>query len=99
MADFLFVFGYETPEEWRTNQHQGTDYESSEAVWISAENEEAALTAGRSHAERWVNDLFLKHQGEAFPGWIASGYAHWIEHEPLGRFSAMDLDSLDRIQG
>ena len=46
MADFLFVFGYETPEEWRSNQHQGTDYESSEAVWISAENEEAALNSG-----------------------------------------------------
>ena len=99
MADFLFVFGYESPEEWRTNQQQGTDYESSEAVWISAADEAAALMVGRSHAERWVKDLFRKHEVEAYPDWAASDYANWIEHEPLGRFSVMDLDTLDRIQG
>ncbi len=99
MADFLFVFGYESPEEWKTNQEQGTDYESSEAVWISAEDEAAALTVGRSHAERWVKDLFRKHEVEAYPGWLVSGYAYWIEHEPQMRFSTIDLDTLDRIQG
>jgi hypothetical protein len=31
MADFLFVFGYESPEEWRTNHEHGTDFESTSA--------------------------------------------------------------------
>ncbi|HEY2155304.1 MAG TPA: hypothetical protein VGH33_06715 [Isosphaeraceae bacterium] len=50
MADFLFVFGYESPEERRINQVQGTDFESSAAVWIDAPDEAAALQAGRSYA-------------------------------------------------
>jgi hypothetical protein len=29
MADFLFVFGYESPDDWRANQNFGTDAESS----------------------------------------------------------------------
>ena len=63
MADFLFVFGYESPAEWRTNREQGTDFESSSAVWIAASDEESAiLVAGRSHAERWMHKSFRKQQ-------------------------------------
>ena len=99
MPEFLFVFGYESPEEWRTNRDQGTDFESSSAIWITASDEESALRTGRSYAERWVDELFTKQRNNSFPGWGASGYAHWIEHEPLRRFSGVALDMLDRIQG
>ena len=78
---------------------QATDFESSSAVWIVASDEESALRAGRSYAERWVNELFQKQGDDSFRGWAASGYAHWIEHEPLRRFSGVALDMLDRIQG
>src|ERR1700704_6149480 len=57
MPDFLFVFGYQSPDEWRTNRAQGTDFESSNAVWIAAPNGEAALRAGSSYAERYVVSL------------------------------------------
>ena len=43
MPELLFVFGYESPEEWRTNRDQGTDFESSSAIWITASDEESAL--------------------------------------------------------
>ena len=99
MKDFLFVFGYESPEEWSTNREHGTDFESSMAVWIAASDEELALLAGRSHAERWVHELFREQQVDSYPGWSASGYAHWIELEPLRRFSGVAPDMLDRIQG
>ncbi len=98
MADFLFVFGYESPEEWRTNREHGTDFESSSAVWIAAPDVGSAMRIGQAHAERWVNELFKTHVDIAFPGWSASGYAHWIEHEPLKRFSGIALDMLDRIE-
>jgi hypothetical protein len=99
MADFLFVFGYESPDDWRANQNFGTAAESSSAVWVSAANEEAALSAGRSYAERWVQDLFREKGVEGYPGWCACDYAHWIEREPLKRFSGLALDLLERIQG
>jgi hypothetical protein len=99
MADFLFVFGYESPEDWRTNQKFGTDAESSSAVWVSPLSEDAALSAGRSYAERWVHGLFREDGIEDYPGRCASDYAHWIEHEPLKRFSGLGLDIPDRIEG
>jgi hypothetical protein len=98
VPDFLFIFGYESPEEWHVNQSQGTDFESSSAVWIVASDPEEALRAGHSFADRWVNDLFLKQGIETYPGWAASGFAHWIEHEPLQRFSRIALEMLDRIE-
>jgi hypothetical protein len=99
MPDFLFVFGYESPDDWRANQEFGTDAESSSAVWVSAVNEEAALGAGRSYAERWVHSLFREAGIQGYPGWRASDYAHWIEHEPVKRFSGLAPDLLERIQG
>ena len=99
MAEFLFVFGYESPDDWRANRNSGTDAESCSAVWVSAVNEEAGLRAGRSYAERWVHDLFREKGVEGYPGWLVSDYAHSIEHDPLKRFSGLGLDILDRIEG
>ncbi len=98
MLEYLFIFGYESPEEWRVNQSQATDFESSSAVWIVASDPEVAQRAGHCYADRWVNDLFLKQGIETYPGWAASGFAHWIELEPLHRFSGMALEMLDRIE-
>ena len=98
MPDFLFVFGYESPEEWRTNRAQGTDFEPSHAVWIAAPNGDAALRAGSSYAERYVQSLFRQQGMELQPSWSASGFAHWIEHQPSQQFSGIALDMFDRIE-
>ena len=60
MAEFLFVFGYESPARRLASQPElsAQNQESCSAVWVSAVNEEAGLRAGRSYAERWVHDLF-----------------------------------------
>jgi hypothetical protein len=58
VTKYLFVFGYESPEEWQCNAEQGTDYESSNAVWVTASSKEIALLAGRRFAKDWVRQLF-----------------------------------------
>ncbi len=47
MTPYLFRFGFESSIERRTNERQGTDFESSEAILILAETEEAAVHWGR----------------------------------------------------
>jgi hypothetical protein len=96
MTTYLFVFGYESPAESRTNASAGTDFESSNAVWIEAASEEEALRAGRSYAERWVRGLFEEAGVSGFR-WAQGGFAHWIEREPLRRFSGVALEALERI--
>jgi hypothetical protein len=98
MPEFLFVFGYESPVEWRTNRDEGTDFESTNAVWIAATDEEAALIAGRVYADHWVDELFRKQGIQGNPSWSDSSFAHWIEHKPLERFSGVALDLLDRFE-
>jgi hypothetical protein len=38
MPQFLFIFGFESPEERRCNQVNGTDFESSVALWIDSDS-------------------------------------------------------------
>jgi hypothetical protein len=97
MPEFLFVFGYESPEEGKTNSTEGTDFESSNAVWITASDEHTALVAGRMYADQWISDLFQNKGIDLHPSWAASGFAHWIEHQPLQRCSGVALDTLDHI--
>lgn len=98
MSDFLFMFGYESPAERKTNQEQGTDFESSSAVWVVASDPESALQAGCTYANGWVNEMFLKEGIETYPGWASSNFARWIEQEPLKQFSGIALAMIDRIQ-
>ena len=80
MERFLFRFGYEAPDEWRNNERDGTDFESSGAVWVSAHSVEEAETIGTGYAERFVAGLFYQ-AGMSSPGWLQAGYAHWLEPE------------------
>ncbi len=97
MTKFLFIYGYESPSEWETNRHSGTDDESSGAVWIRAKSEADALTAGREFAEHHTASLFAPHPELSFPGWAAAGYAHWIEQHQFERFSRAALDLIPEI--
>lgn len=94
---FLFVFGYESPAERAANDRVGTDFESSNAVWVQADSEEEAIQKGCDYAARFVRQQFEQAGVADFPGWVEGGFAHWIEHEPLDAFSGTDLETLDEI--
>src|SRR5262249_32592106 len=94
---YLFVFGYESPAERKTNAEQGTDFESSNAVWVVACSSEQALEAGRRFADHWVSRLFHAAGINDYEGWTAGNFANWIEEQPLDRFSGIALDLLDEI--
>lgn len=97
MTQFLFVFGYESPAERATNDRDGTDFESSHAVWVRADSEDEALQKGREYAERFVGQLF-RHAGvDDVADWTQGDFARWIEHNPLESFSGLALETFDEI--
>lgn len=96
---YLFVFGYCTPTQLRNNQQHGWDDEDSYAFFVDASSEADALNWGREIADQYVRCLFERSDwnGEK-PAWLQEGYASWIEHEPLKRFSGISLDLLPVIK-
>ena len=99
MARFLFVFGFESPQEWETNAKQGTDFESSKAIWVVASSKGKALDAGRPFAEGWVERLYQSAGVFTYKGWSASDFAYWIEEKPLEKYSELALETFDEIAG
>jgi hypothetical protein len=97
MPRFLFVYGYESPSEFIANERDGTDFESSGAVWITAGNESAATACGRLFAESTVASLFAAFPELPFPGWAAANYACWIEQNPQVRYAASELDAIPEM--
>ena len=97
VPDYLFVFGYESPVERITNRTNGTDFESSKAIWVGANSKEAALEVGKRYAQQWVAELFTKQGVSDYKGWLALNFAHWIEDDPTNRFPDADLTDLVRI--
>jgi len=77
---FLFMFGFESPSEHFSNENNGTDFESSWALWISADNADAALAWGRCVAEEFVCRLF-EQAGDGSRSWTEDGFAHWISED------------------
>ena len=75
---YLYVFGYEDPDERRSNTEAGTDFESSAAVFIVAESAERALEWGREISERFIRLLY----NDDSISWKDEGFAAWIEHDP-----------------
>jgi hypothetical protein len=97
VAKYLFVFGYESPSERTTNAAHGTDFESSNAVWVVSSSKEKALAAGRRFAEEWVDRLFRSAGVLGYEGWTAGNFANWIEEQPLQRFSGLALESFEEL--
>jgi hypothetical protein len=94
---YLFCFGYENPDELETNKQFGTDFESSNAVWVQAENEQAALTIGIQYAKKFVSNLF-KTKGIAISKeWSEIDFACWIEDNPQSKWSDTMLDAFKTI--
>lgn len=88
---FLFMFGFESPTEHLWNERNGTDDESSWAVWISAASSDAALAWGQQIAEEFVRQLF-EQAGVAPRSWTTDGFAHWISDDK----SQLDAARLER---
>jgi hypothetical protein len=75
------------------------DDEGSYAFFIDAASESDALEWGREVSERFVTHLFKRSDWDGtIPSWRGSGFAHWIETEPLKRFSGLALETLPVIQ-
>ncbi len=57
MQEYLFCWGYETPNQLRMNEANGWEDEDSMSVFITAESEQAAINWGREIAERFFCKL------------------------------------------
>ena len=96
MNRYLFIFGYETPEQFKYNSECGTDDEDSIAFFLDAPDEGAAINRGREIAAEFAQRLFAV-AGMESP-WSPDNYANWIEHRPLDRFSGLALETLDVVE-
>jgi hypothetical protein len=96
MNRFLFVFGYESPAEHLANQ-RGSDFESSNAVWVRATSEEEAISKGRAYADEFIAKLCREKKVSESFRWSAQDFAHWISKNPLEEFSGLALDTFDEI--
>jgi hypothetical protein len=76
--EYLYIFGYEDPSERQANSERGTDYESSEAIRIIAENQAEALDWGKEISESFIQYLF----GNDQISWKNERFAAWIEINP-----------------
>ena len=97
MNRFVFMFGYESPIEHETNIRSGTDFESSEAVWVRAISEREAMQRGRVYATAFVAQQFAQAGVTDFVGWAEGNFSHWVEREPENRFSASELEAMNEI--
>ncbi len=96
MNRFLFIFGYESPVERLSNKRHGTDFESSEAVWIAATSESEAMSKGRAYAKGFVAGAYREAKSSNKVSWD-EGFAHWISKKPEEEFPESDLTSLNEI--
>jgi hypothetical protein len=75
MPTFLYIFGFESPRQFRDNAATGRDDEDSQGVLIDAGDETAALAWGQKIAERFIQLLFRDNA----ISWRECGYANSIE--------------------
>ena len=96
MNRFLFVFGYESPEDAKANAG-GDDAESSYAVWVAAASEAEAMEKGRAYAEKFVAARHSNAHAAKIPSWCAGNFAHGISRRPLDEFSGQALELFEEI--
>jgi len=94
MPQYLYRFGYETPEQAASNAANGLDDEDSEAVFIDAESSQQALEWGREISEHFIRQLYENSE----ISWLRRNFAHWIEEHPETKFTADVLGSLLRVR-
>jgi len=82
MPKYLFRFGFCGPDQLKSNEENDWDDESSDALFIEAENERVAEDWGVEVAEYLVRRLFeISNWNEPIPSWKESAFAYWIEKD------------------
>ena len=79
---YLYIFGYQTPQQVAQAENDNEAEEASEAVFIEAESAEQALAWGREISEEFVRRLF----GDQAVDWKSKNFAHWVEVEPQSEY-------------
>jgi len=87
---YLYIFGYQTPEQLAGAAKDEHAEEASEALFIEAQSAERALAWGREISEEYVHRLF---EGQAVD-WKSMHFAHWVENEPQTEYPIDILASL-----
>ncbi|HWX21955.1 MAG TPA: hypothetical protein VN578_18800, partial [Candidatus Binatia bacterium] len=90
MPRFLYIFGYQTPEQMNSSASSEAPEEASMAVFIEAQSADEALGWGRELSEEYGRRLF---PGRAL-SWKSLNFAHWIEANPQQEYPADLLASL-----
>lgn len=99
MKQYLYIFGFCTPEQWQTNQEQGRNDWESCAVFILAQSKQEALNWGREISETLVRQMFKRDGRFAKPpSWKTGNFEHWIEDHPLARLSGLALEILPVVK-
>lgn len=96
-SDYLFRFGYCTPEQWTANETHGWDDESSGAFFVRADSPDRALLWGRTVADAFVRRLFEAAGKEEISSWCDAQFASWIEPDPDSAFPREFLITLARV--
>jgi len=79
-TEYLYVFGYQTPEDSVASEGSRSEQESFGFFRIVADSEEEALGWGHHLSIWYTAQLFGNDGGE--PHWDAHWFASWIEHAP-----------------
>lgn len=84
MNDFLYMFGFETPDERESNDKHGTDFETCRWFRIFAQSEDEALGWGHKLAAWFLGEVY----GPEFGDWTPDQFAAWIEASPWPEVAA-----------
>ena len=79
-SEYLFVFGYHSPEDAAATDKFQADQESLGFFRIIASSAEQALEWGKYLSGWYVTQLFRDEDGT--PHWNPKWFASWIEREP-----------------
>jgi hypothetical protein len=94
MPEFLYIFGYRTPEQQERFTRFGHDDEDSAAVFIEADSANDALAWGREISEEFIRHLFA----DPTVSWQHMRYAHWIDAHPEEAYSAEALATILHVR-
>jgi len=98
LQDYLFRFGYCTPNQWAANDAHGWDDESSAAFYVQADAAEDALAWGREVADLFVMEQFQRAGMGQAPSWKNADSANWIEESPDRHFTREQPEALPRVE-
>ena len=102
MPKYLFAFGFESPETISYNNASGDDWQSSEAVFITAESKKLAHEWGRRLVDAFLARMFsesgLERSSDDYANWMVDDPSSEYEPSVLGELPCVDAASEDQLQ-